>query len=524
MEALLWIVLFGAFLPTIIAAILLVLLILNLCIKNKNFSFIVFIINFGAVFLAAAAFLPEGLAMTSPWIPLILALIGMGVSLFRVKKEHLIVCLLLLGFLGYKAIFFFKDYNVRPALVVSAIDPNDIKKLDELIATHGIEFQYRNATPLMYAAKEGNKEVVKYLLSKGADIDSKVSENGTPLIFAIKNNKDDVAKFLIENGADVNRKQVTYDAPAPLHYAVINNNLPMAELLISKGADVDIKDHYLHTPLIYAVQRNFKEMADFLISKGADINTKDREGKTPLHFAIDKRQKEMVSFLLDRGADPFQVPFEYSLNNGGQQIAAAWMANGREIKTICEAAALNRIDLLKNYSDNDIDVLSCSEKNHYYLPTILYAVKADSLEAAKFLIEEGAQAQYIDGLTSESLLHIAVKNRDKEMVKLLIDNGAYINYRKQCNGEQTPIDYAIETGDLEMVKLLIEKGADINIKTRCCKTLLHTAVEENQKELVEFLILKGFDVNARDCCYNKSPLSLAKTEDMRQLLQKHGAK
>ena len=54
MEALLWIVLFGALLPTIMTAILLVLLILNLCIKNKNFSFIVFIVNFGAVFLMAS--------------------------------------------------------------------------------------------------------------------------------------------------------------------------------------------------------------------------------------------------------------------------------------------------------------------------------------------------------------------------------------------------------------------------------------------------------------------------------------
>ena len=161
------------------------------------------------------------------------------------------------------------------------------------------------------------------------------------------------------------------------------------------------------------------------------------------------------------------------------------MANGREIKTICEAAALNRVDLLKNYSDNDIDVLSCSEKNHYYLPTILYAVKADSLEAVKFLIEEeGAQVQNVKDLGGESLLHIAVLNRDKEMAKLLIDNGAYVNLRKEYNGEQAPIDYAVEIGDLEMVKLLIERGADINAKT----------------------------------------LAVAKTEEMKQLLQKHVAK
>ena len=43
-------------------------------------------------------------------------------------------------------------------------------------------------TTVATVSKSGNKEVVKYLLSKGADIDSKVSENGTPLIFAIKNN------------------------------------------------------------------------------------------------------------------------------------------------------------------------------------------------------------------------------------------------------------------------------------------------------------------------------------------------
>ena len=76
-----------------------------------------------------------------------------------------------------------------------------------------------NPTPLMVACKNGNVEIVKLLLSNGADVNIPDSITGkTPLLAALqgtKGNRFSLAFFLIENGADI--------------HVTIKNNSPIAE-------------------------------------------------------------------------------------------------------------------------------------------------------------------------------------------------------------------------------------------------------------------------------------------------------
>ena len=62
-----------------------------------------------------------------------------------------------------------------------------------------------------------------------------------------------------------------------------------------------------------------------------------------------------------------------------------------------------------------------------------------------------------EGLT---VLHHAVKNGKKEIIELLISNGADIN-SKDNNG-YTPLHYATWNNDCSTLKLLISHGADVN--------------------------------------------------------------
>ncbi|XP_014205114.1 myotrophin [Copidosoma floridanum] len=61
-----------------------------------------------------------------------------------------------------------------------------------------------NRTPLHYAADYGQKEVVRYLLDKGADIHAKDKHGITVILAAIWEGHTDVVKLLLENGADPN--------------------------------------------------------------------------------------------------------------------------------------------------------------------------------------------------------------------------------------------------------------------------------------------------------------------------------
>ncbi|KAL6592772.1 ankyrin repeat domain-containing protein [Neocallimastix sp. 'constans'] len=52
--------------------------------------------------------------------------------------------------------------------------------------------------------KEGNSELVTYLIENGADINTK-SDVGEPILMTACQNKDyEMVKYLIENGADPN--------------------------------------------------------------------------------------------------------------------------------------------------------------------------------------------------------------------------------------------------------------------------------------------------------------------------------
>ena len=56
-------------------------------------------------------------------------------------------------------------------------------------------------TWLLRAAAEGQEEVVRLLLEKGADLESKDNYRRTPLSYAAENGRDTVVKLLVDKGA-----------------------------------------------------------------------------------------------------------------------------------------------------------------------------------------------------------------------------------------------------------------------------------------------------------------------------------
>lgn len=87
-----------------------------------------------------------------------------------------------------------------------------------------------------YEYTEGYKQVIEFLLSKGANVDdAPVSgdlQGFTPLIFAARDNKLEIAKLLIDHEANVNAKNI-YDQ-TPL--SVAEGKPEMIKLLKAHGA------------------------------------------------------------------------------------------------------------------------------------------------------------------------------------------------------------------------------------------------------------------------------------------------
>ena len=154
---------------------------------------------------------------------------------------------------------------------------------------------------LHLAALYGQKKVVELLLTEKVDVNLLDGDGFTPLHWAAMFNQSDVAEVLVKNKADTTIKVARFGW-TPLRLAVIHGHKATAEVLLKGGADPNLKDEE-NIPLLHqAVIGGKTEMVGLLVANKCDINEKDEAGDTPLFEALEHGNPEITEFLRQRGA------------------------------------------------------------------------------------------------------------------------------------------------------------------------------------------------------------------------------
>ena len=165
-------------------------------------------------------------------------------------------------------------------------DLKSVKKILEAGPYENFDNMLREA--FRVAAERGDEKLVKYLLSKGADVNGvKDFQNRPMLISLVKRRKFHVkcARLLLQSGANVN---ITDDERNTALLAAVENQRPhVIDMLLAWGADVNKSNVVGFTPLMMATKLQDLDWTKRLIAEGADVNLSDRDGNTALHFAAD---------------------------------------------------------------------------------------------------------------------------------------------------------------------------------------------------------------------------------------------
>jgi len=160
------------------------------------------------------------------------------------------------------------------------------------------------------------------------------------------------------------------------------------------------------------------------------------------------------------------------------------------------------------------------------------AVYLENLDKAQQIINKGFNINYeVEGypILADIISYHYPDNPIfyKEMVKLLIKNGADVNITLgDSEGLNYPLMFFVNLSEIEITKLLVEKGADINDKDEEGFTPLNIAVGEGHTELVKFLVEKGGDINVERSFSNGTPLHTAcawERFDIAKFLLENGA-
>ncbi|GFO48838.1 ankyrin repeat domain-containing protein 39-like [Plakobranchus ocellatus] len=119
-------------------------------------------------------------------------------------------------------------------------------------------------------------------------------------------------------------------------------------------------------------------------------------------------------------------------------------------------------------------------------------------------------------------LHYASRSGHLDVCKLLISHGADVNCQTQSS-KATPLHRAAYMGRTEVVKLLLDHRADAELIDCDGMTALHKASENGHYEAVAALV--NASPSAVSVCdgRGRSPLDVAKTAEIRRILQASAA-
>lgn len=157
------------------------------------------------------------------------------------------------------------------------------------------DYELEGFTPLMIAAKNNSVVCLNVLLEYGADINYRHQRlKSSALSQAAKFGNIESVKLLLSKGAKVANADLV-SACSKLY----SGKIETIKLLIEAGCNINSKNYKGETALIRVVKANYDNIDDIrcLLNHGAGINIKNHKGFSAIDYAIKLNRKDVIQIL-----------------------------------------------------------------------------------------------------------------------------------------------------------------------------------------------------------------------------------
>ena len=175
-----------------------------------------------------------------------------------------------------------------------------------------------------------------------------------------------------------------------------------------------------------------------------------------------------------------------------------------ESSLMCNAIYKNDIDVVKYLIENEYPL---NDADGCYDTPVLAAIKNDNITILKLLLDNGA---FVNDTISqhiryEPLYCACYEKKNNDIIKLLIEYGANPNFPGLYNYNDCPLFMIVKNNNLEIFKILYEKGYHLTYNKNM-GSLLYNATFTNNIEIVKMIIDAGYDnINEKICYYKDYP-------------------
>ncbi len=334
------------------------------------------------------------------------------------------------------------------------------------------------------AAMTGDTAAVRALLQSGADVNAPHGDGMTALHWAAVTGNVELADTLLRAGANV-KAATRLGASTPLALAAENGSEGVVAALLAAGADANDADAHGTTPLMLAAASGRAAAVEALVERGAEVNaTEQSMGQTALMFAAANNRVEAITALLAARADvrvtntvvnltALTDPLEYRPRAVPAPVTPGAAPGANPAAPEPPRPQVAGVDRQFRYNE-----LVGTQGG---LTALLFAVRQGYADAARTLIDGGADVNQVGAGSRTGPLLMAVINGHFDLAKELIDRGADVTLANA--GGVTPL-YGVlnvywgpksmypqpraqlqqKLSYLDLMKVLIDKGADVNAR------------------------------------------------------------